>query len=317
MHFKNSGPNSDGGASMNILLTGGTGFVGQALTASLLKNGHDIAAIGQSRSHLFILKENFRYISADTTKEGPWQEEANTADIIINLTGTNIFRYWTPGNKKKIYDSRVLTTRHLVNAISKEKNVTLINASAAGYYGDRKDDAITEEETPGNDFLAQVCVDWEKEAFRAEEKNARVVTMRFGVVLGKNGGALSKMVIPYHLYLGGPLGKGIQWFPWIHMDDLVRAVILVMDDQMAKGPVNFVSPSPVRQKDFAKALGKVLNKPALMPAPAPIIRMVMGELGKAFLSSQRVLPEKLSDYHFEFKFPELSSALEDCLLMSS
>lgn len=298
---------------MNILLTGGSGFVGQSLAASLLEAGHGVVSIGRSASHPFMARKNFSHLSADTTQRGPWQEEAAKAAVIINLTGTNIFRYWTRTNKQKIYESRILTTRHIVEAIQPGKPVTLLNASAAGFYGDRGDEPLTEEAIPGNDFLAQVCMDWEKEAFLARTKGSRAVAMRFGVVLGKKGGALAKMSLPYRFFMGGPLGSGNQWFPWIHMDDLIQGVHLAIQAGSLDGPVNFVSPASVRQKAFAKAMGQVLGKPSLMPVPAPLIRLLMGELGRAFLAGQRVYPEKLLKSGMTFRFPELMPALIDAL----
>ena len=297
---------------MHITLTGGSGFVGQAMTAALTENGHHVTLIARSFKKHAPSDGYLQYLSADTTKEGPWQEEVAQADAVINLTGVNIFRYWTPGNKEKIYDSRIRTTRHIVNAMDSDRETILLNASAAGYYGDRKEDPLVESDSPGSDFLARVCVDWEHEAFQAASKNTRVVTMRFGVVLGKNGGALAKMALPFKFFLGGPMGSGRQWFPWIHMDDLIRGAFLALEDHGITGPVNFTAPHQVRQKEFAKALGHRLKRPAIMPLPAPVVRLFMGELGQAFLMSQRAAPKKLTDHGFTFTYPDLTSALKNC-----
>ena len=297
---------------MHITLTGGSGFVGQAITAALIEKEHQVTVIARSSPKHAPSTGNLDHISADTTREGPWQESVAQSDGVINLTGLNIFRYWTPENKKNIYHSRILTTRNIVDAIEGDRKTILLNASAAGYYGDGEEDVLTEDAPPGNDFLAKVCVDWEREALQAASKNTRVVAMRFGVVLGKNGGALSKMAIPFKLFLGGPIGSGRQWFPWIHMDDLVGAALLALEDDRVEGPVNFTAPGQVRQKEFAQALGKALNRPAVMPFPSFAVRLLMGELGKAFLSSQRAVPKKLEGHDFTFSFPDLASALKQC-----
>ena len=191
------------------------------------------------------------------------------------------------------------------------KEIIFCSTSAAGYYGNRTNEILKEDALPGDDFLAKVCIDWEKEAFQAEAKGIRVVVMRFGVVLGKNGGALAKMVPAFKLFLGGPLGSGMQWFPWIHMDDLISAIIFILENQDIKGNVNFCSPNPVRNSDLAKTLANVLNRPAFMKAPSFMIRLVMGELGESFMCSQRTVPDKLSKHGFEFQYPDIKSALSD------
>ncbi len=294
---------------MNIFITGGSGFVGTALSGKLLEEGHTVVSSGMSSGHKLVGIKGFSHIEADTSKSGPWQEEIKNADAVINLAGTNIFNYWTDKYKKLIYDSRILTTKNVVEAITKESKTVLLSTSAAGYYGSRGDDMLKEDAPPGDDFLATVCVDWEKEALTAEAKGARVVIMRFGVVLGKNGGALSKMLLPFKMGVGGPLGNGKQWFPWIHMDDLVSAILYIFRNKEIKGPVNFCAPGLARQKAFARALGRALKRPAFIPAPAFVIKTAMGELGQALMSSQRAVPDKLMNSGFQFKHPEMDGAL--------
>ena len=296
---------------MKMFITGGSGFVGTNLSFYLLDRGHSIITVGTSSAHKLIRHENFRYISADTTRKGAWQDELNDVDGVINLAGRNIFKLWSANYKKQIYDSRILTTRNLVEAMPDNKEIIFCSTSAAGYYGNRTDEILKEDALPGDDFLAKVCIDWEKEAFQAEAKGIRVAVMRFGVVLGKNGGALAKMVPAFKLFLGGPLGSGMQWFPWIHMDDLISAIIFILENRDIKGPVNFCSPNPVRNRDFAKTLANVLNRPAFMKAPSFMIRLVMGELGESFMSSQRTVPDKLLKHDFEFQYPDIKSALSD------
>jgi uncharacterized protein (TIGR01777 family) len=294
---------------MKIFVSGGTGFVGTSLVRYLLDIGHSVIATGSSSAPESVDHENFLFISADTTKKGPWQDSLNNIDALINLTGRTIFNRWSERYKKEIYNSRILTTRNLVEAMPDDKAVVLCSTSAVGYYGDRGEEILKEDAGPGNDFLATVSMDWEKEALLAERKGARVAIMRFGVVLGKNGGALLKMIPAFKSFAGGPVGSGDQWFPWIHMDDLISAMVHIIENQDMKGPVNFCAPNPVRNRDFAKALGKVLGRPSFMRTPSFMIRTLMGEMGTALLGSQRTVPDKLLKSGFEFQYPDVEKAL--------
>ena len=208
---------------MNIAITGATGFIGTRLSRLLLNKGHTIIGLGRSDSHPLEDHDNFNYISADSSLGGDWQDALSEVDAIINLTGVNIFRYWNKKAKSQIYDSRILTTRNIVQALPAETDQVLITASAIGYYGDRGDELLNENSTPGPCFLSQVGVDWEKEAFKAQEKNKRVGAMRFGPVFDKNAGPLPKMVLSFKLFAGGPLGSVNQWMSWVHIDDLLSA----------------------------------------------------------------------------------------------
>lgn len=295
-----------------ILITGASGFIGSKLVHFFLTKGHPVTGMGTSMSHpLSKAFPEFEWISSDTTLEGDWQNCVKKADIIINLAGRNIFRYWTKKYKQAIYDSRILTTRNLVNAIEPGSSQTLLTTSAIGIYGDCRDDELTEASSPGKSFLARVCVDWEKEGLKAKEKGTRVAVMRFGVVLGDNGGALSLMAPAFRMFAGGPLGNGNHWFPWIHIDDLIQAAGFILENEKMDGVFNFTGKDPVRQKEFAKALGRALKRPALIPVPAFIVRTVMGELGSALLESQRVIPGHLLDSGYSFKFADVGSALQD------
>ncbi len=296
---------------MKIFITGGLGFIGRHLSDFFLSRGHQVTAVGTRPDQNLINDENFRYISADTTRKGAWQDALQDTDAVINLAGRQIYKRWTKTYKQLIYDSRILTTRNLVESLPATKPIILCSASGIGYYGDRGDDILTERETVGSDFLAGVSRDWEAEALRAEEKGVRVVTARFGVVLGKHGGAMEKMVPAFRLFMGGPMGNGRQWFPWIHIEDLVLAVNFILEHEDIKGPINFCAPNPVTNRDFANAMGHVLRRPAIMPAPSFMIRLVMGEFGDLMLFSQRAMPEKLMDYGFTFKYPEAEGAIRD------
>lgn len=298
---------------MKIFISGGTGFVGTNLAQYLLDKGYTVMATGTSSAHTRVSHENFRYISADTTKKGPWQDLLKDVDVQINLAGRTIFNRWSERYKKQIYYSRILTTRNLVEAMPDDKEVVLCSTSAVGYYGDRAEEILTEEALPGNDFLAKVSIDWEKEAFLAEKKGARVAVMRFGVVLGKNGGALAKMIPAFKSFAGGPIGSGKQWFPWIHLEDLISAVMFIIENKDIKGPVNFCAPNPVRNRDFAKALGRILGRPSFMRAPSFMIRTLMGEMGTIVMSSQRVVPDRLLKNGFEFQYPDVEKALNNLI----
>jgi uncharacterized protein (TIGR01777 family) len=294
---------------MKIYITGGSGFVGTNIALYLLGKGHSVIAIGTSSAHKVIQHDKFHYISADTTIKGDWQDALKSVDAVINLAGKSIFKRWSDTYKDQIYTSRILTTRNLVEAITDQKDIIFCSTSAVGYYGDRADEVLKEDALPGNDFAAKLCRDWEKEAFQAQAKGVRVAAMRFGVVLGKDGGALAKMVPAFKSFAGGPLGSGLQWFPWIHMDDLIAAIIFILETSDLKGPINFCSPNPVRHRDFANALGQVLNRPSVLRAPSFMIRMIMGEMGKALMSSQRAIPDKLLKQGFKFQYPDIHNAL--------
>lgn len=295
---------------MNILITGSSGFVGSRLIDFLMNKGHQVTAVDAMPLPRVFENDSVRFIQADTTESGPWQEALNGVRVVINLAGKNIFHLWSKKYKQKIYDSRILTTRNIVNALPESKSVILISTSAAGYYGSCGDEVLDENKGAGNDFLARVCIDWEKEAFLARKKGIRVACARFGVVLGKNGGALSTMIPAYRMFVGGPLGDGQHWFPWIQIDDLVNAIDFVLHNDDIEGPINFTSPNPVQNNGFSKALGSVLNRPSFFRTPALMLRLAAGELGDLLLNSQRAVPSKLLSSGFAFRYPDLSEALK-------
>ncbi len=298
---------------MKILITGGTGFVGSALTKHLLDLGHEVTVLS-SRTHLGVHKnDKLQHVIADTTKPGEWQRHVARMDVLVNLAGRSVFNFWTKKYKQEIWNSRILTTKNLISAIEAGKETTVLSCSAAGYYGDGGEDQKHEDAECGQEFLSEVCKEWEREAIAAEEKGARVATMRFGVVLGKGGGAIATMKTPFQLGLGGPIGRGWQWFPWIHLQDLIDAIIFLISNQSLQGAFNFTAPDMVRQKDFAKELGKVLNRPAFFPAPSIAMRLVLGEFGGSLLQGQKVYPKALLDNGFDFTYPELYFALEEIL----
>ena len=294
---------------MKVFITGGTGFLGAALTESLLGQGHSVTILSRS-SRNRTLRLGLAYTEGNPTSEGPWQEEVPRHDLVINLAGASIFRTWDDRNKEAIRNSRLLTTRHLVEAIGQAgKNITLLSGSAVGYYGFRDDDEVDENSSPGKDFLAQVVQDWEAEARRAEDLGARVVLCRIGVILGRDGCALSKMLAVFKWGLGSPLGSGKQWFSWISLQDLVNIFLYLMENRNISGPVNCTSPHPVTNREMTHALGQALHRPTFLPpVPAFLIRGVLGEFSDVFVKGQKVIPRKLLENGFIFRFPEIREA---------
>lgn len=297
---------------MKIFITGGTGFVGSNLSNKLLYQGHEVTVASSSGKHKGTGKGP-TYVTADTTKPGDWQDNIKDADVIINLAGRSIFHFWSESYKKQMYSSRVDTTRNIVDALPEQSQAILLSASAAGYYGDSGESERDESAPVGSDFLATVCRDWEKEAQRAVDKGARGVRMRFGVVLGRGGGAIATMKKPFSLGLGGPIGNGRQWFPWIHLEDLLDAIVFLMDGSALDGPFNCVAPGTVRQMEFAGKLAGALKRPAFMPAPSFVMKTALGEFGKSLLSGQKAVPKKLIEHGFVFRHPRLEGALQDIL----
>ena len=298
---------------MKVLITGGLGFVGTQIAIRLLGKGHEVTIVDKAPQPRDDTPDQAKYVSADTTAPGPWQRDVSKQDVVINLAGVSIFSRWNDETKKLIHDSRILTTRNVVEALPAGKETLLCSTSAVGYYGFRGDEELTEEGSPGDDFLASLSVDWEAEAHKATGKGARLVITRFGIVLGKTGGALGQMIPAFKKFVGGPLGSGKQWFSWIHMEDLLNAFLFVMDNKEISGPVNFSSPNPVINKDLGKALGKVLGRPSFVKTPGFMLRMVLGEFGSVLLEGQKVIPAKLMKHGFYFHYPEIMGALEEAV----
>jgi uncharacterized protein (TIGR01777 family) len=300
---------------MNFFITGGTGVVGSNLVSRLRAEDYAVTVLSRSKAAGERLPEGTSVVQGDPTQPGSWQEAAREHDCIINLAGTSLFKRWTPEIKQSIRESRISTTRNIVDAIEPagEGDVTLFSTSAVGYYGFCGDEELTEESPPGDDFLARVAIEWENEAMRAQEKGARVVITRFGIVLGEKGGALSQMISIFRKYLGGPLGSGNQWFSWIHMEDLLGAFLFLMDHCGISGPVNVTSPAPVRNRELAEALGKAIGRPSFLPAPGFMLKLILGEFGSVLLEGQRVVPKKLLDSGYAFRYPEIEGALRSLI----
>ncbi len=299
---------------MRLVIAGGTGFIGSALCARLLELGHSLTILSRTRSPGPILS-NKDWITWQPGSPGPWEETIDGADGVINLAGEPIARRWTQSQKERIRKSRVDTTRDLVTAIGKAKAKPkfLLNSSAVGYYGPRGDEPITEDAGPGSDFLSRVCIEWEEEAKKAEAFGVRVIRLRTGVVMGRGGGALVKMVPPFKLFIGGPLGTGRQWMSWIQMEDEIGLMVHLMERPEVMGAINATAPGPVTMKKFCQTLGRVLRRPSWAPVPAFVLRVLMGEMSDMVLTGQRVLPGKAQESGYVFKYPNLSEALQACL----
>ncbi len=299
---------------MRVFMTGGTGFVGSYVSRRLTEDGHEVTVLSRSKGRTPELPGGVRRIAGDPMKGGPWQEDLVGHDAVINLAGSSIFSRWTPRAKQMLLDSRVLTTRNVVDALSRlESKPLLVSCSAIGYYGGHDDDRILDEGSPpGDDFLAHVGMAWEAEGRRAEPFGMRVVITRFGIVLGKGGGAMAHMVPAFRFALGSPLGSGRQWFSWIHLEDLYRVLLYVIERPGLTGPVNCTAPNPVRNADLVKTLARAVHRWAFLPAvPAFAMKLALGELAQVVLKGQRVLPKRLQEEGFQFRYPNLREALED------
>lgn len=301
---------------MNVLVFGGTGFVGRNLTVELVKNGYEVYVVTRNpQKTASIFDDKVHVIEWDNVSPLSSALKRKQIDVVINLAGESIGnRRWTHSVKEEIRASRIGTTGAIATAI-KEGTIQpriLINASAVGYYGPRKDEEITESEEVGQDFLAQVCRDWESEAFKVRNNFTRVVTLRLGVVLGSEG-ALNRMALPYKFYIGGPLGKGNQWLSWIHIQDLTSMITFIIEHEELTGPINAVSPYPERMSDFSKILGKVLKSPSWLPVPEVLLKIALGQMAEMLLHGQRAVPKKILNANFKYRFPKLKDALENAL----
>jgi uncharacterized protein len=298
---------------MKILISGASGLVGTHLIPVLEAKGHEIFKLVRKTP------KNEREIQWDAKTGFSEKEQARLEDFdaVIHLAGDAIAsENWSEEKKRRIRESRTGGTRVLVDALKKTSNPpkTFISASASGFYGDRKDEVLTEESAKGEGFIPEVCDEWEQESRRAEEFGARVVSLRIGVVLAKDGGALEKMLTPFKLGVGGVVGSGKQWMPWIALDDLLNVIIFALENEELKGAVNTISPDAVTNEGFTKALGKAVHRPTILPIPEFAIRLLYGEMGETLLlQGQRMIPEKLQDAGFEFQYPKLENALKHVL----
>jgi uncharacterized protein (TIGR01777 family) len=299
---------------MKILITGASGFVGSALTCKLLSLGHEVHILSRNKDHLPALfnTDKVTAFSWSNQQTKPPVEAITGIDGVINLMGENIAaKRWSPEQKEKLRTSRVDATNNLIDLIEENSTKPLkffISSSAVGVYPVNRDETFNENSTTGRNFLAQLCHDWEKAASKIT-KTERLVIIRTGVVLEKHGGALKKMLPPFQLGLGGPIGDGNHYMSWIHLDDLVNIFVNAATSSQYQGIYNGVAPTPVNNFDFTKSLGKALHRPTLFPVPDQMLKLVFGEMSSVILDSQKIVSQRLNDVHFKFQYPEIDSAL--------
>jgi uncharacterized protein (TIGR01777 family) len=301
---------------MKFFFTGGTGFIGNILVSHLLNAGHEITLLVLPDRKVRNTHHNLTIIEGNSTEPGSWQEHAAIHQVIVNLAGTSIFQRWNNRVKKAIYDSRILTTRNIVAALGKNtrEGKQLFSASGVGYYGYHHDEVFSEESLPGDSFLARVAVDWEAEALKARTIGVRVVLCRFGIVLGKQGGALKRCIPLFKLHLSGSWGRGEQWFSWMHEKDLIESFLFLLAHRSIDGPVNFTAPNPVRNREMITAFTKTLRKKSVIRTiPRLLIQGMLGNFSEIFLKGQKVLPDKLLKHGYHFQFPTIKGCLENLL----
>ncbi|MBG1263230.1 TIGR01777 family oxidoreductase [Nostoc commune] len=301
---------------MKVAITGATGFIGSRLLQRLHAKGDQIVVL--TRKTTFAQKvfpsetfPNVEIVAYTPNVSGSWQSVIASCDGVVNLAGEPIGEgRWTPERKQEILNSRKLGTQKIVEAIANAnpKPTVLINASAIGYYGTSETATFDETSLSGNDYLAQVCQIWEAQARKVKDAGVRLVILRFGIVLG-NGGALGKMITPFKLFAGGPIGSGRQWFSWIHVDDLVSLILEALTKPEIEGVYNGTAPNPVRMADLSQTLGEVMNRPSWLPVPGFAIEALLGDGAMVVLEGQQVLPKRTLETGFEYKYPNLQSAL--------
>jgi len=304
---------------MRVVITGGSGLIGRAVAAPLAAEGNDVVVLSRDPARVRGLPAGVRAAHWDSHSAAGWETLLEGRSAVINLAGEAIAAgRWTEERKRRIRASRVDAGRAVVDAVrlAAEEGrapAVVVQASGIGYYGDTGDQEIGEDHPPGGDFLAEAAIAWEASTAEVETFGVRRVVLRTGVVLDREGGALAKMLPLFRLGLGGPLGGGRQWFPWIHMADEVGAILFLLATAAASGPFNLCAPRPVQNRDFARTLGRQLRRPTILPAPAPALRLALGELAEALLTGQRAHPHRLLAAGYPFRHPDLPEALADLL----
>lgn len=301
---------------MRVIITGGAGLIGRALTQNLTADGHEVIVLSRTPERVRQLPAGATAAGWDGRTAEGWAHLADGAGAIVNLAGENLAGgRWTTARKQRILNSRLQAGRAVVQAVKMagQKPEVVVQSSAVGYYGPRGQQEITEETPPGDDFLAKVCVDWEASTAAVEGWGVRRVVIRSGVALSPAGGALPQMMLPFKFFVGGPLGSGRQWFSWIHLSDEAAAIRYLLDTPHAAGPFNLSAPVPVTNAEFSRVLGRVMGRPALIPTPALALKLLLGEMSSTLLTGQRVAPQQLLNLGFTFDFPEVEAALRDLL----
>ncbi|VXD23449.1 conserved hypothetical protein [Planktothrix serta PCC 8927] len=308
---------------MKVAVTGATGFVGSRLVERLQQEGHSVLVLTRNpeqakRVFPSSVSSGLEIVGYTPTKSGAWQQAISGCDGVVNLAGAPIAdERWTPQRKQEILESRSTATQKLVEAIAQadSKPSVLVSASAVGYYG-TSETALFDENSPnGRDFLANVCLAWEAAAQQVEEVGTRLVILRLGIVLGM-GGALEKMLTPFKLFAGGPLGSGHQWFSWIHREDLVNLILFSLTNSQLEGVLNATAPNPVKMEQLCHALGEVLHRPSWLPVPDFALEMLLGDAAQVILQGQQVIPKRTLSYNFNYQYPTIKPALEEILSSS-
>lgn len=306
---------------MKMVIAGGTGFVGQHVSRFLIHSGHSVTLLSrQTNDPKSLVNIHARVLQWDGCTQGTWAQECEGADVVINLSGAPIAdQRWTPNRKRKLLDSRVVSTRTLGHAIAgwKTKPHTFLTASGVGYYGDQGSKIVDETSPRGDGFLADLCLEWENAAQQIEGSGVRVLEARFGMVLGADGGALPKMMFPFQWFLGGPISPGTQYVSWIHQQDLTRLILFLITHPSLQGPVNAVAPEAVTMRDFCQALGKAMNRPSWFPVPEFALKIALGELATMLTTGQRAQPQKALSAGFSFTYPTIQEALNSIFPQSS
>ncbi len=303
---------------MKVAITGATGFVGSRLVEKLQKQGHQPLILTRNRESALKAFPAMEVVTYTPTESGSWQDAIAGCDALVHLAGEPIAQNrWTAKQKEEILNSRKLSTQKIVEAISKAnpKPAVLVNASAIGYYGTSETATFDETSPSGNDFLAEVCQAWEAEAQKVKEVGVRLVILRLGIVLG-DGGALAKMIPPFQLFAGGPIGTGRQWFSWIHRDDLVNLILEALTRSDFEGVLNATAPNPVRMSELCQALGETINRPSWLPVPGFALEALLGEGSKLVLEGQQVLPKRTTSYGFKYQYLTVKEALAEILTSS-
>jgi uncharacterized protein (TIGR01777 family) len=300
-----------------IIITGATGSIGKKLVQELTARGDEVIIFTRNpeTAKKKIVNAN-KYVKWDYHKPEEWKGHLNGVESVVHLAGANLGdKRWNDEYKKVAYESRILSTRNLVEAIKsvEQKPKAFICSSAVGIYGNRYDEILDENSSLGDDFMAKICKDWEKEAEKVEQFGVRRVSIRTGLVMQKDEGVLEKMLLPFKLFIGGPLGSGRQWFPWIHIDDIVGIYMQAIDNEKVSGAINGASPGIVTMKEFSKTLGRMLKRPSFFPVPKFAMKVVAGEVANYAVMSQRTSVEKIINAGYKFKFENLEEALRDLL----
>lgn len=305
--------------NLNIVIIGGTGFIGRTLSRAILDAGYAVTVLSRHASAKTTLSGGIASIQADVTKPGEWQAIIGNYDVVVNLAGVSIFRRWTAKAKRRIIESRVAATKNIVDALRyKRGNLSrFFSISGVGYYGFHGDEILDEDNPAGSDFLASVAARWEKEAERAQELGINLSILRLGHVLGVRGGVIPRLAKLARLHLASHWGSGQQWLSWIHEVDLARCLLFLLENPSINGPVNIASPNPVRNRDFMKLLAKITgNKVFIPPVPEYLLRIFAGEFASVFVNGQRIRPGKLLDAGFSFRYSNLEDSLRDLVTES-